>query len=163
MHSTLASAVWHTYSRYVRGTNSSYLQWKQRLRRSRTIGLAMNGPQIFCISSVVRYTIFCLCILFTWTVCFFLFFFPFFLLCLGVCVPLASGELSDSSGKRVPLFWGLLCGGEKKAPLLFVCPTRESTKWTHWKVIKIHRFTEQFIIPSLSSTSPWLRGHGGMR
>lgn len=43
----------------------------------------------------------------------------FFLLCLGVCVPLASGELSDSSGKRVPLFWGLLCGGEKK-PLYFL-------------------------------------------
>lgn len=159
MHSTLASAVWHTYSRYVRGTNSSYLQWKQRLRRSRTICLAMNGPQIFCISSVVRYTIFCLCILFTWTVCFFLFFFALFgsLRAFSLRRALRQQRKKGSFVLRAFMWWW------KKAPLLFVCPTRESTKWTHWKVIKIHRFTEQFIIPSLSSTSPWLRGHGGMR
>lgn len=57
---------------------------------------------------------FCLCVLFIWPVCFFqlLSFFRNSML-------LASSKLLDSSGKKAPLFWGLLYGGEKK-PLHFL-------------------------------------------
>lgn len=56
--------------------------------------------------------------------------------------------------KKPPLFWGAFVWQWKK-PLHFLYVQHgESTKWTRWKLIKIHRFTEQFIIPPPASPHP---------
>lgn len=80
-------------------------------------GLATNGPQLFYISSAVCHSAFCLCILFTWTVCFLFFFVSCWFF--GGCVLLASSELSDGSGKKRLLCSEGFCAVVKK-PLHFL-------------------------------------------
>lgn len=136
--------LWHLLrdTHWVRGTNRSCNSLRPK-RWAETMGVMSAWPQMvpgyFTLTLLWGFffslSIFCLCSLFTWTVC--------FSEARGL-----GGELSDSKKKRKRF---LCCEGffvlVEKSPLHLLCVQHaESTERTHWKLIKMHRFTQQFII-----------------
>ena len=150
----------HTFRKRLTAQTHTAPRQKEWLRKSGNNSVMQAstpvGPRYFTFAKCFACSIFCLCILFTWTLCFSVA--GFF----RGCMFLASSALSDSSG-----------GGGGEAPFVL----RAFVRLLHFLYVrhgrarnehggswlKIHTFTEQFIIPSLSPVPSWLRGHGGVR
>lgn len=71
----------------------------------------------------------------------------------AACFKPAAGSQTAVGKKRLLCSEGFCAVVKKPLHFLYVQHGR-ATKWTYWKLIKIHRFTEQFIIPSSSSPRP---------